>query len=119
MLVRTSGLGSDLQNAEFNQLLTAMASGQGGTTQRVHLHLTRDFQQERKVFACEVTAGEPVGIRIADQSFSTLRFEEACENATESFTNVYWVDAGTGLIVQSIQWVHPNTGLAYFQIING
>ncbi len=119
MLVRTSGLGNDLQNADFGQLLTAMASGQGGTTQRVHVHLTRDFQQERMVFTCEVTAGEPIGIRIADQSFSTLRFEEACENATESFTNVYWVDAGTGLVVQSIQWVHPNTGLAYFQIING
>lgn len=118
MLVRTSGLGNDLQNAEFGQLLTAMASGQGGTTQRVHVHLTRDFQQERKVFVCEVAPMEPVEIRIADKSFSTLRFEEACESTAENFTNVYWIDTESGLVVQSIQWVHTNTGMAYFQIIN-
>jgi hypothetical protein len=118
MLVRTSGLGNDLQNAEFEELLSAIASGQSATTKRVHVHLTRDFQQERKVFVCGVTPVEQVEIQIADKRFSTQRFEESCENTTESFTNRYWVDAETGLIVQSVQWVHPNTGLAYFQIIN-
>lgn len=118
ILVRTSGLGNDLQNAEVNQLIIAIASGQGGTTQRVHVHLTRDFQQQRKVFVCAVTPVEPVEIQIAGKHFSTQRFEEVCENTAENFTNVYWVDAETGLIVQSAQWVHPNTGMAYFQIIN-
>lgn len=118
ILVRTSGLGNDLQNAEVDQLQTAIASGQGGITQRVHVHLTRDFQQQRKVFVCDVTPVEAVEIQIGGKRFSTQRFEEACENTAENFTNVYWVDAETGLIVQSAQWVHPNTGMAYFQIIN-
>lgn len=118
MLVRTSGLGHDLQNAEFEQLLSAMASGQGGTTQRVHVHLTRDFRQERKVFICEVTLVEKIEIQIADKRFSTQHFAEVCHDAAEKFTNFYWVDDETGLIVQSVQWVHTNTGLAHFQIIN-
>ncbi|MFN3580706.1 MAG: YjbF family lipoprotein [Pseudomonas sp.] len=118
MLVRTVGLGNDLQNAEFTQLFTVMASGLRGSTQRVHVHLTRDFQQQRKVFACDVTPMERAEIRISDQSFSTVRFEEACKNEADQFTNVYWLDAKTGLVVQSIQWIHENTGYAYFQIIN-
>ena len=118
VLVRTSGLGNDLQNAEFAQLLTVMASGLSGSTQRTHVYLTRDFQQERKIFACDVTPMERAEIRISDQSFSTMRFEEACRNEAEQFTNVYWLDVRTGLAVQSIQWIHTNTGYAHFQVIN-
>jgi len=118
ILVRTSGLGNDLQNADFSQLLTVMASGQSGAAQREHVYLTRDFQQKRQVFACAVTPMGRADIRIAGREYSTLKFEEACKDDNEVFTNTYWLDGGTGLIVQSIQWIHPNTGRAYFQIID-
>jgi hypothetical protein len=118
MLVRTSGLGIDLQNAEFAQVLTVMASGQKGTAQREHVYLTRDFQQERQVFSCDVTPMGGAEIQIAGRNFSTLRFEETCRGDSEQFTNAYWLDGGTGLIVQSIQWIHPHTGRAHFQIIS-
>jgi len=118
MLVRTSGLGRDLQNAEFTQVLTAMASGQRGTAQREHVYLTRDFQQERQIFSCEVTPMGRAEIQIVGRNFSTLRFEETCKRGSDQFTNAYWLDGGTGLIVQSIQWIHPDTGRAHFQIIN-
>ena len=118
MLVRTSGLGRDLQNAELTQVLTAMASGQRSTAQREHVYLTRDFQQERQVFSCDVTPMGRNEIQIAGRNFSTLRFEETCRRGSEQFTNAYWLDGGTGLIVQSIQWIHPDTGRAHFQIIN-
>jgi hypothetical protein len=117
-LVRTSGLGVDLQNAEFAQLFAIMASGLAGSLQRTHVYLTRDFQQDRRVFSCAVTPMGRAEIQIADQNFSTMRFEEDCKNGTEQFTNAYWRDGGTGLIVQSIQWIHENTGYAYFQVIN-
>lgn len=118
ILVRTSGLGNDLQNAEFSELLMVMSSGQSGTARREHIYLTRDFQQERRVFACDVTLKGPAAIRIGAQNFSTIHFEESCRYEDNQFTNAYWIDRGTGLIVQSIQWVHQDTGKAHFQIIN-
>lgn len=117
ILVRTSGLGNDLQNADFSQLLAMMASGQRGTAQREHVYLTRDFQQERWVFACNVTPSGRADIRISGRVFSTLKFEESCMYKEEVFTNTYWLDGRSGLIVQSIQWIHPDTGRAYFQVI--
>lgn len=118
LLVRSSGLGRDLQNAELTQILAAMASGQRSTAQREHVYLTRDFQQERQVFSCDVTPKGRDEIRIAGRNFSTLRFEETCRRGSEQFTNAYWLRGGTGLVVQSIQWIHPDTGRAHFQIIN-
>lgn len=117
VLARTSGLGNDLQNADVSQFLSVVASGKRGVVQREHVYLTRDFQQERQIFTCDVIPMGKAEIAIASRTLSTLKFEESCRNEHNSFTNMYWLDDVAGLFVQSIQWVHPVTGHAYFQII--
>lgn len=117
VLARTSGLGNDLQNTDLTQLFSVVASGKRGVVQREHVYLTRDFQQERQIFTCDVIPMGNAKIVIADRMLSTLKFEESCRNAHNSFTNTYWLDHESGVFVQSIQWVHPMTGRAYFQVI--
>ncbi len=117
VLVRTSGLGNDLQNADVTQLLAAMAAGQPAELQRKHIVLTRDFQREALDFTCTLTPAGRAGISLAGQRRDTMRFNELCEGEGHSFTNSYWFDQGAGMIVQSVQWVHPQTGRVHLQLI--
>lgn len=117
VLVRTSGLGHDLQNADVSQLLGAMASRQQGDLQREHVYLTRDFQQKRQVFQCNLASAGQVTITLAGRSRTTERFDETCSGEGQGFTNSYWFDGRSGMIVQSAQWVHPQVGRVFFQLL--
>lgn len=117
ILVRTSGLGHDLQNADVSQLFGAMTSGQQTGFQREHVYLTRDYQHARHVFDCKLITTDRTTITIRKQRHNAVRFDETCNGENTSFTNSYWFDTEAGIIVQSVQWVHPQAGRAFFQLI--
>ena len=118
MLVRTSGLGHDLTHADFTQTLMLIASGRAGQTERTHTYLTRDFQQDRQRFTCDVRPLGPTQVQLGRASRQALAYEEACKGEMASFTNRYWLDTSSGQIVQAVQWVHPQVGKAHLQLLN-
>ena len=118
MLARTSGLGHDLNNADFSQTLMLMAQGAAGQAERTHTYLTADFQQDRERFTCDVRPLGQAQVQLGRASRQTLAYEEACTGDMGDFTNRYWLDTGSGQIVQAVQWVHPQVGKAHLQLLN-
>ena len=118
ILMRTSGLGHDLAGADVSQLAAAIASGQGGALQREHVYLSRDFSQVRERFSCELTRAGEETLNLAGRAVATVKFEERCRGDEDSFTNVYWREAGSARVMQSEQWVHPRIGKVYLQLLN-
>ncbi len=46
-------------------------------------------------------------VEIFSKSYDTMRVQEDCNNTTRRFTNLYWVDANSGFIWKSKQWIGP------------
>lgn len=118
ILVRSSGLAHDLAGADVSQLVATLAAGQGGTVRREHLYLNRDFSQDRVSFSCDVSRAGAETLNLGGRSVPTISFEERCRGGGESFTNTYWRDAASARVVQSEQWVHPQIGKVFLQLLN-
>lgn len=118
MLLRSSGLGHDLHHADFSETLTLIATGSAGQAQRRHIYLTRDFQQESHSFTCAVRPTGADTLQLGSRAVVTTRFEEACTGPLAEFTNLYWLAAQEQRIVQAVQWVHPQIGMAHLQALN-
>ena len=56
-------------------------------------------------------------IEIAEIDFDVVRISETCTNARRQITNTYWVEADTGFIWKSQQWLGPNLTQATIEII--
>ena len=67
--------------------------------------------------ACLYQRRGPERIEIYDRFFDTERVDEVCGNNVRSFTNVYWVNAPTGIVLQSRQWVGPTLEPLFIQVI--
>lgn len=46
-------------------------------------------------------------IEIVELFYDVVRVEETCGNGARVFSNIYWVDPGTGFIWKSQQWIGP------------
>ena len=60
-------------------------------------------------------AGET--IEIIEIDFEVVRIGEICTNARRQFTNTYWVEAETGFIWKSSQWLGPHLDPVTIEII--
>lgn len=78
-------------------------------TDRVHRYVDGDENVVIRGYVCEVSASVPDSIRVSGRSRAAERTDETCYNATQSFTNSYWLD-GSGRMVQSRQWLGPEVG---------
>ena len=56
-------------------------------------------------------------IEIVERRFQLLRMVETCVNAKRQFTNTYWVDAQSGFIWKSEQWVGPRIPTMTVEIV--
>ena len=56
-------------------------------------------------------------IEIVEIDFDVVRISEICTNARRQITNTYWVEADTGFIWKSQQWLGPNLAQATIEII--
>ena len=88
------------------------------------LHLYRDYQfRQRDGAAYSITLScvfERVArerVEIVEIGFDVVRVSETCTNAARSVTNTYWVEAETGFIWKSDQWLGPHLGQATVEII--
>ena len=56
-------------------------------------------------------------IEIVEIKFDVVRISEVCTNARRQVTNTYWVEADTGFIWKSEQWLGPHIDQATIEII--
>jgi hypothetical protein len=56
-------------------------------------------------------------IDIVEINFEVVRISEVCTNARRQITNTYWVEAQTGFIWKSSQWLGPHLEPATIEII--
>jgi hypothetical protein len=56
-------------------------------------------------------------IEIVEIDFDVVRISEVCTNARRQITNTYWVEAETGFIWKSRQWLGPHLEQATIEII--
>jgi hypothetical protein len=56
-------------------------------------------------------------IEIVELTYDLMRVNEVCRNAEREIINTYWVDAQTGFIWKSEQWLGPRIGHVTIEII--
>jgi len=108
-LVGTKGLGGDMRSAEA-QTVIAARDGQGGGGERLITLARLDGTAQTVPFACDVTHLGSETIQIVDRRLSARHFREDCAYGETTFSNDYWVEAGTGKIRRSRQWAGPQFG---------
>ena len=86
--------------------------------------ITRDYQfAQRGGAEFSITllcVFEPLAretIEIFETDFDVVRISETCTNARRQVVNTYWVEAGTGFIWKSEQWLGPYLEPATIEII--
>jgi hypothetical protein len=68
----------------------------------------RDGADYSITLSCEFERLVSETIEIIEVNFDVVRISEVCTNARRQVTNTYWVEADTGFIWKSEQWLGPN-----------
>ena len=108
LIVATRGLPRDLMAADVIESRRAVLNG-GGQVQQTRETLSDRDQISRELLQCSIAPELAEMITIVEKQVPAVRFTERCEGESVDFTNTYWVDAN-GVIVQSDQFVSPETG---------
>lgn len=109
VVVGTRSLTPDLFSVEATLPSQWRAAPRPATTDRIHRYVDGDLQEFIRGYACLISEDVPETFDLPDGRLQTLRTDEECFNATQSFTNSYWLD-GAGRLVLSRQWIGPELG---------
>lgn len=104
------GLGGDLLAADVSQSLHRIKNQSAGYAKRFHTELSGGGQATLKEFQCDIS-GPKHWINPTSSAPENMDLvEEICRGDKMSFRNFYWVEAKSGRIVKSRQWVSPALG---------
>lgn len=111
-LVRgTRGLGADLLAADPEPTIAALTQGAPfGPYQRRYAFLDEWVSQVTLTATCSLSLAGEETVVLAQRAIATQRSDETCRIGEETFTNIYWQDLSTGVIVRSRQWISPTVG---------
>lgn len=118
VVVGTRGIGRDIIAADAGYAVNALRAGVPASGVRSFIISDGDVTTSQVAFQCELRALGADRVVIANQSFVTSHFRETCISDSPEFAdlrNDYWVEAGTGLVRRSNQWMGPVAG--YFETI--
>lgn len=88
-----------------------------GRVFRDYQFTARDGAEYRVTLDCVFQTVAAETIEIVEIAFDLVRVSETCTNASRQVTNTYWVEADTGFIWKSEQWLGPRLGQATVEII--
>lgn len=109
------GLGMDLHAADVAQSAALITAGRAGTAQRRHVYLDGIYRQTSMRFDCTIQPGGSETLVLNGQRRDVVRIDERCQGEGQSFANIYWRDARSPLIRQSLQWLGPELGSVHLQ----
>ncbi|MEM1276808.1 MAG: YjbF family lipoprotein [Pseudomonadota bacterium] len=84
---------------------------------RVYQYKVRDGEEFIIALTCQFSRGESELLEIYELFFETVQVTETCVNAYRQVSNTYWVEAETGFIWRSEQWVSPKQPIMTVEII--
>jgi hypothetical protein len=117
----SESLGFDLQAVQHHWLdpiahQTPLAAWPGRQN-RVYQFLQRDLGRYILTLDCVYEPAVSERIEIVELTYDLMRVNEVCRNAEREIINTYWVDAQTGFIWKSEQWLGPRIGHVTIEII--
>ena len=104
LLHGTRGIGAGLLASDVSASADAVLAGRSGQVERIHTFLNGEDQAEIRTYTCTITNNGIETIQLDNGATTTRRMTENCQNRTQEFTNVYWVDTNRNRVVQSQQW---------------
>jgi hypothetical protein len=110
VLVRTVGNGLSLKISDATPTLAALSGGGGNVYQRLYKHLTPDNQIAETLFTCEMARPVSETTRLVGRSVAAAKWVESCSSASQTMQNLYWTQAGRG-VIKSSQWIAPGATL--------
>ncbi len=118
VLTGTRGLGFDLLSSQADPSISMIRGRRSGSTPRVYNHITGDNRDVPTAVDCTISvAGPEKVVLVTGRTHATTRMEETCRGDEGlEVANTYWV-AGSGQIVQSRQWVSPERGSLFLQVL--
>ena len=110
-VIATRGFGNDLMAADVKQVEDAMAQGGPAVADRFMTLLNGNDQAVTFAFRCQYSRGDVWPIDLGGGVMvQTRAVFERCKNANTSFENTYWTGLRSNQIIQSRQWISPQTG---------
>ncbi len=88
-----------------------------GRVDRQYQFTVRDTGAYAVTLACVYDRVAAETIEIVEIGFDLVRISETCTNARRQVVNTYWVEADTGSIWKSEQWLGPDLGQVTIEII--
>ncbi|MDH3669181.1 MAG: YjbF family lipoprotein [Paracoccaceae bacterium] len=88
-----------------------------GRIDRQYQFAVRDNGAYAVTLACVFDRVAAETVEIVELDFDLVRIAETCTNARRQVVNTYWVEAGTGFIWKSVQWLGPDLDQVTIEII--
>lgn len=109
VVVGTRSLTPDLFSVEATFPSQWRTAPRPAATDRIHRYVNGDLQEFIRGYACLFSEEIPETLDLRNGTLQTRRTDEECYNATQGFTNSYWLDSA-GRLVLSRQWIGPELG---------
>lgn len=108
VVVSSRGFGLDMMSSS-GPSLAQIKQGKGSWT-RSYQHIGLDDQIVQRRFQCEVSAEGAENVTIAQKTYATQKYAEACHGESGQMRNEYWIDTA-GTVRQSRQWLNTALGM--------
>lgn len=116
-LISTQGFGFDLMSADVTPLLAALrGTGPRRAYTRVHRYLDGENHTQISGFVCDLDVVGSEVLDIFERRYTVQRLTETCFGPETTFENQYWIE-GNGTIRQARQWIGPELGMLFTQLL--
>lgn len=116
LVTATRGMGDDLMASVNEDSLALIRARRAGSGQRVMEYLNGAGDTIRLQFTCETYVTGSGRVNRGAVNASTTELTENCVAGPNKFTNVYQVD-GTGMILESQQWIGQSAGYVLIRVL--
>lgn len=109
LMTSTRAFAGDLMSADVAESRALILAGRPGLAVRIHRYMDGQNAIEIDSYVCEISQRGSQELTFEGVTFRADVVAESCTNPGHDFENFYWLSGGT--VVQSIQWVGPETGM--------
>ncbi|SLN66108.1 hypothetical protein ROA7023_03130 [Roseisalinus antarcticus] len=117
MLVSVRGVVGNLMAADVSQSLALVQARRPGVSTRFHSYLTGNDETETRTYRCVIEDRGPREIQVGTAMRQTRLMAESCASLTDTFDNLYWVEASGGALLQTRQWMGPDDGAMSTRVV--
>lgn len=117
MLTSAKGFGGGLASSDVRQSTALILTSRSGHAERFHSFLNGNDEIELHAYKCRIVPLGSDTVLLGGTPVATQKQQEDCYGLARQFTNIYWVQTGTGRIVQSSQWTGDFLGNMFIKAV--